>query len=213
MPLSWTIPGTAAGMKPRLVDHARRSLPRWYGKQSRIEEEFQAQGEIMSMVAAVQDDRDRSGYVLLAEGIWLEEHARDEGLWRQANESNDALRERIRNPQATVTRPAILVAINALLVADGMPGTATMVRLPRDAAFCKSTPAIAADAAGMGFASSPRTVPVTDGFGFRCASTPPPSSFIVILPSGTPTATRTAVLALIASYQAAGFKSSVEVGP
>jgi len=65
---------------------------------------------------------------------WLNEHARDRDTNRQNAELDPALRARLRNVPTAVTRASLIAAANAILAAQGVAGTASMVELPRDAA-------------------------------------------------------------------------------
>lgn len=65
---------------------------------------------------------------------WLDQHARDRGTSRQFDESDEALRERIRNVPDALTRVSLLSAINAILVAEGLTDEAGLVELPRHGA-------------------------------------------------------------------------------
>jgi hypothetical protein len=60
-----------------------------------------------------------------AEGAWLRLIARGYGVYAQDGESDASIRERIRNVEGQVTRPAILAAVNALLA----PFTDTPARM------------------------------------------------------------------------------------
>lgn len=69
-----------------------------------------------------------SGQTILyagAEGIWLDLHAAGYGLSRQPGETDGQLRARLREVADRVTRPAILAAVNNLLLPFAV--TATMI--------------------------------------------------------------------------------------
>lgn len=207
MAFSFTLPSTSE--RADLVRHAKTSLPKALFTQPRAEELVNAQAMIMGMAMAVCDFWHRMTFLLTSEGVWLDAHGEERGVHRQGGELDPEYVARIRNPEDAVTRPAILAAINKVLAAAGL-GVAYMVELPEDAAFAMRTPAVAADAELMGFASRPQA---PNGFGYRAARTPFPPSFIVILPSGTTAATQAAVLAQIRAISAGGVKVQIEVTP
>src|SRR5690606_15826838 len=60
-----------------------------------------------------------------ATGMWLRLHARGYGLKPGPNESDEALRDRLRNPERRVTPEAVLAAVNAALA----PYTETQAEL------------------------------------------------------------------------------------
>lgn len=207
---TWTIPGD----DPKVValEHARESLPRLLREDETRELEIEnAHAEAAAMGVRILIDLLRQTYIQTAEGIWLDQHARDRGKRRQENESDASLRERLRKIVSSVTPAAILQAAQDILdAAQPALGTIAMVELPRDAMFLLDTPTVAGDAAGFGFWSDARSLPVTDGFGFRFDDTPP-GHFILILPTGTTAATQAAILDEIRILRAAGIKYEIEV--
>lgn len=65
---------------------------------------------------------------------WLNQHANDRGTRRQLDEEDPALRERLRNIPEALTRLSIIVAIDAIIAAEGIVGNCALVELPRHGA-------------------------------------------------------------------------------
>lgn len=65
---------------------------------------------------------------------WLNQHARDRGTARQDGETDEALRQRLRDAPDALTRIAILQAIDAVLEANGVSEDSALVELPRHGA-------------------------------------------------------------------------------
>lgn len=65
-------------------------------------------------------------------GAFLELHARDRGLRKQSNESDDQLRERLRKPPLAGTVPAIMAAVTGIV---GSFGNVIIVELPLSSAY------------------------------------------------------------------------------
>lgn len=214
MPTTWTVPGPTKDAD--LLEHGRTSVPEILTSESeRQVEVLEAYAVMMGWAAAIDDHRVRQTFILKATGTFLDAHAKDRNQRRTADESDDALRQRLRQYPDAVTAPAILAAVQAILdsLQPGL-GTISMVQLPRDGLFLLDTPSAAEDAAGFGFLSAPRTADqaLTEGFGFRWDDTPPPH-FILMLPSGTSTAAQAAIDATAELLKAAGVKHDVEVAP
>lgn len=91
---------------------------------------------------------------------WLRQHARDRGTDRQNGESDVALRARLRNVPDALTRGALIDAANAILTAEGIVGSATMVEMPRDAAH------LGTFTANTGTGGTFATVGLSPGFQF-----------------------------------------------
>jgi hypothetical protein len=119
------------------LDFALSSLPRWM----RDDDLHLVASAIVFGAVKIQTDYwYRQTLITQADGPvaglpdWLNQHARDRGTNRQANESNAALRDRIRNVPDALTRASILSAADAILAAESIAGNAEMVELPRDGA-------------------------------------------------------------------------------
>lgn len=127
-----------------LFDFAVAALPAWFTSDERNREELAGFAKLFG--SALATVRYWFGQTLIgsaqgpAPGLpdWLNQHAIDRGTRRQANESTEALRERLQNTPDAVVRKALLDAVNAILAAEGIVGTAAIVELPRDGAFLGS---------------------------------------------------------------------------
>lgn len=123
-----------------LFDFAVAALPKWFTSEERHREELYGFAKIFG--SALATVRYWFGQTLIgsaqgpAPGLpdWLNQHAIDRGTRRQANETTEALRERLRNTPDAVVRDALLDAANAILAAELVAGGAAMLELPRDGA-------------------------------------------------------------------------------
>lgn len=122
-----------------LLDFAVKALPSWFTDDARALEELAGAAATMGDARAVVAYWFAQTLIRGATGKtfttpdWLNQHAVDRGTRRQANESDPALRDRLRNVPDALTRAALLSATNAILAAEGISGQAAMVELPRDA--------------------------------------------------------------------------------
>lgn len=66
---------------------------------------------------------------------WLNQHAKDRGTSRQANETDAGLRARLRTVEPALTVQSLIDAAQAILDAASIGGSALIVELPRDGAF------------------------------------------------------------------------------
>lgn len=129
----------------RLYDFAAGALPSWI---SHPDPFLSASAKQMGAALALAQYLFAQALLRSAEGAtsttpdWLNQHARDRNTSRQAGESDDALRERLRTIPDALTRQAILDAANAILAAAGVAGAAALVELPRDAAWVGSYTAL-----------------------------------------------------------------------
>lgn len=127
-----------------LFDFAVSALPKWFTSNERQREELAGFAKIFG--AALTTVKYWFGQTLIgtaqgpATGLpdWLNQRAIDRGSRRQASEADVTLRERLQNVEDAVVRPALLDAANAILVAEGVAGTAKMVELDRDAACLRT---------------------------------------------------------------------------
>lgn len=81
----------------------------------------------LSLANSVSEDLQATGFFEGAEAQWLTLHASGYGLVRATAEPDPALRGRLRNVGDSITRPAILAAVDALLVARGTAVPAIMI--------------------------------------------------------------------------------------
>ncbi len=127
-----------------LLDWLLSSIPRWLWMDdpTRSAQEVWA-STVKSLILGQRQGEDwiRATYILTAEGVWLNQHAKDRGTGRQADESDVALRERLRSYEDAVTNPFLLTLVQAILDAEGISGTAALLELRRDKAhFQTHTP-------------------------------------------------------------------------
>lgn len=66
---------------------------------------------------------------------WLGQHAIDRGTRRQLDETDEALRERLRNIPDALTVVALTSAAQAIMALYGVTDPVTLLELPRDAAY------------------------------------------------------------------------------
>jgi hypothetical protein len=119
-----------------LYDWLKSSLPSWlFQDDDAAEEVWGAIVKGVQPVRAQVDSWRDALEILLAEGVWLNQHARDRGTFRQASETDVALRSRLRTVEDAVTLPALEAAINAVLDATGVTADCAIVELRKDRAF------------------------------------------------------------------------------
>lgn len=178
-----------------LFDHARQSLPRWLTRgKTAVLEWLHADTQIFDQARAQGQDWLDITYLEFASGAELEQHAADRGTSRREGEDDPTLRIRLRNITDAVTVPAIEIAVNALLAANGL-GVCAIVVLRRDRAHCqiptKST----------SFVSR----------GYRMTHANRPMGYIVILPYGTSAAIGEAVQEILRLLGPGGYNGYVEI--
>lgn len=123
------------------VDFAKSALPQWFQEEDRVEEFLGLAAQVMGEARTLIEYWFSQAEILQALGAvafdpdWLNQHARDRGTHRQSGELDPALRDRLRNTPEALTRPSLLAAIDAILVAESVAGTGAMVELRRDKAF------------------------------------------------------------------------------
>ncbi len=123
------------------LDFALAALPRWMRS-----DDYHLRGSA-KLFGAVQAQTDYwFGQALIGTATgagadtpdWLRQHARDRATDRQIDETDVALRARIRSVPDSLTRQTLIDAANAILAAAGVAGSAAMIELPRDGAFSGS---------------------------------------------------------------------------
>ena len=127
-----------------LADAANATLPTWFSANARVQEEVGMMAKQNGLVLAKIKHQVAMTYVGQAVGEigsgntfepdWLELLAEDRGTLRQPGELDPNLRTRINRAPAGVIRAEILAAVQAMVDAAGIVGTAAMVELPRDQA-------------------------------------------------------------------------------
>lgn len=172
-----------------LFDLAPANLPKELFRSS-PQEPMQAAAKLLGAARAQLKAWVDAAYLKTSAGDWLDQHAKDRSTRRQNGESDAALRERLRHVEDALTPSAILSAINAILTAEGVPGSAALVVLPSDQAFV-----------GQCFASR----------GYRAGHPGRPHVLIVILPYGTTAAVKSAIAEVLSTKSAAGKTTRIEV--
>jgi hypothetical protein len=110
-----------------LYDWLRSSLPSWMFQDDAASEEiWGAIVKALHPVRAQVDSWRAALEILQAEGAWLNQHARDRGTFRQEDETNEALRSRLRTVEDAITLPALKLAINRVLEATGLASLITV---------------------------------------------------------------------------------------
>lgn len=136
-------------------------------------------------------------FITKSVGMWVDQHGKDRGIYRQAGEDDATLIARIRFYQDVVTPDAVASAINAVLAASGLPECA-LVELRRDGAHWGT------------FASTGRARFYWSR-GYRYLHSGRPNKFVVILPYGTTPGIAAAVSDAIRLKKAGGIGYSIEV--
>ncbi len=133
----------------KLYDWLRSALPRYLFQDDAAAEEIW--GAIVKGLQPVREQVDgwlAETFILTSDGMWLNQHARDRGTFRQEDETDVVLRDRLRTIEDAVTPTEILAAINALLDAAGVAGDAFMVELRRDKAHMGTWTLVASGTGG-----------------------------------------------------------------
>lgn len=123
-------------------------------------------------------------YILDAYGVYLNQHATDNNMHRQKNETDASLRSRILTFQDAQTKSAILTQVNNTLVANGLPASAALLELRLYQAHFNR---------GNYFSR-----------GWRMGHSGLPSVLIIILPVGTSLDVEAAVEDIVRLYKSAG---------
>jgi len=119
-----------------LYNWLKSSIPRWFfQKENAVEELWGAVVETHGRVKDQIDDWLDAVYILTASDLWLDEHARDRGTFRQFGEVDAVLADRLRTIEEAVSLAAIKTAVNSILAAQGLSTTCAIVELRRDRAY------------------------------------------------------------------------------
>ena len=135
----------------KILEFAARAMPWWFGSDDRAQEYLGLAATVMGNAKVIADEWFGNTLILTAPGAtgsdpdWLAQHAADRGTTRRQNETDDALRERLRTFEDAVTRPALITGIQAILDADSISYDADVypgiVEMPRDLAYMVTTTA------------------------------------------------------------------------
>jgi hypothetical protein len=124
-----------------LLDFALSSLPPWF---SAPERDFAIEGGMAKQAGAARAQNAYwFGQALISTATgptadtpdWLGQHAKDRGTRRQAGESDEALRIRLRQYPDALTRPLLLAIAQGMIDDAGVSGTVAMLELRKDRAF------------------------------------------------------------------------------
>lgn len=182
-----------------LFDIAKSSLPRFLFQRTDTQELLGGFASLMDRASSQLDAWITNTNLLLSSGVWLDQHARDRGTFRQANESDTALRTRLRLLADAVTVPAVKAVATEQLQAEGITvtgGYPGVVELRKDRAFFLTNTGTGRKDAYL-------------SRGYRMG-TQRPMRFIVILPYPTPASTAGAVSEQVRLTRAAGYPHSIE---
>lgn len=177
-----------------LFDHARRALPRWLtrGKVA-VLEWLHAYTQLFDAARLQGQDWLDATYLDTAVGSELDQHALDRGTVRRYGETDESLRERLRNITDVVTEPALKAGIDALLAASSLD-ECRFVELRRDRAHYQ----LPGDSTSF----------LSRGYRMTYATTP--MGYIVILPYGTTAVMAESVEEYLRQYGPAGYHYIVE---
>jgi hypothetical protein len=116
----------------KFYDFARRALPKFLFAKVRPEEVMGAFAKIFGAAkTAISGYFDQAliGQATSSGANYLNQHAIDRGTYKQAGETDAALRARLRNVEDAITRPALLAAAAGIVSADGVVGLYAAPRL------------------------------------------------------------------------------------
>lgn len=112
-----------------LYDWLRSSLPGWFfASDDAPGELWEAVAKALNLVRQQVDSWLEALYILSAEGVWLNQHARDRDTFRQGSETDETLADRLRSIEDAVTPAAVELAVNKVLLAQGVPSLVTVPR-------------------------------------------------------------------------------------
>lgn len=153
-----------------LLDFALGSLPDWFRDDRRQMEFLGGAAKIFGAARTQVEYWFRQALISQADGPvpglpdWLQQHAIDRGSRRQSGESDAVLAERIRNVPDALNLDAIQDAIDAVLVAAGVVGTAALLELRKDRAFLVVNAPQTGTGGTFGTSGSAKTFTPTAGF-------------------------------------------------
>lgn len=191
---------------PGLLTHIQSTLPRWLWKgKTAVLEWMYAYRDIFSDAQVQGQYWLDITYLDTATGSALDQHAKDRGTNRRLNESDAALRQRLKNITDTVTEPALKSSVDAILAANSL-GQSFWVVLRRDSAHASRHDAMLSRGMRLG-------AKFYSGIDIITGAPGTPMIYIVILPTGTPAAVQKAITEYLRQYGPAGFSYMIEVSP
>lgn len=128
-----------------LFDAAVAALPAWFTKVERNMEDLTMFAKVNGFSLSIAKFWLTQTFIGQAVGVtglepdWLNEHARDRGTSRTLNETDVALRSRIKSAPDAITPDAIVSGVLAAIVAAGGTWDGTMEEFPRDNAYLIDT--------------------------------------------------------------------------
>ncbi len=135
MPIStFTVSFPSGTDHDKLFAHIRDAMPAPF-RGDRPFEDIHAVAAQYELTMAQMREWSAMMFITTATGVWLDAHAQDRGTFRQAGETDEELRARIKTLQDVVTEPALLAAAQAIVDAAGIVGVVAYVNLRRDRAF------------------------------------------------------------------------------
>lgn len=131
---------TLSAEEEDLLTWLRSSIPRWFWMDEAIKSKAEVWiGAVKSLIQVqLQGEAwNTATFILTATDVWLNQHARDRGTFRQSGELDAVLRTRLRTYEDAVSKSTVLAAVQQVLTDQGVAGTAAIVELKRDKGFFK----------------------------------------------------------------------------
>lgn len=186
-----------------IFDVGKASIPKFFfQKDDAPSEPLAAAAKAFALAKAQIADWWSQSFIKTATGFWLDQHARDRGTRRQANESDATLRARLRQIEDAVTLPAIQSAVAAVLTAAGVAGSATFIENHRSHAFMRNTGSPIPYHSFIGRGERYGGGAAYPGSGSRLV--------VIILPYGTPASVRDAIRDACIRKKGAGYCVTTE---
>ncbi len=146
-----------------LFDLVKASIPSWVFQSPDAEQEIiAAAAKAMKLVWDQVDTWLSFTRILDATNEWLDQHAKDRGTRRQTDETDEALRQRLRVYEDAVTVASLNEVMESLLEADGITADGALLELRRYRAHLLTHAAII-QAVAAALLSDGETFDVSDG--------------------------------------------------
>ena len=123
------------------IDHVLAALPKWFSRKNRDFENVKAFAEIFQKAQDQSDFWKSQSYIgtavgpLTGEPDWLNQHATDRGTRRQENETDEALRDRLRTFPDALNLATLLATAQSVIDAESISGTVYILELRPNRAF------------------------------------------------------------------------------